>query len=103
MNFMNFYKNNQNADILKIIKIQKISTVDFQQIDQKVPFKSSSSLKHVIEFYSYLFKDLKDLSPMLDLFKFCPGHCCFICYAWRICRPKDRSNHVLGTLFVIVG
>ena len=66
---MNFCKNDQNATILKIIEVSKIATADLY--DPK--FFSSHSLqrKSVIQLYTYLFKTLKDLNPML-------GGCSFL-------------------------
>ena len=56
---MNFRKNNQNAAILKIIKISKIATADLQQITQSY----FNSKKNLIQVYTHLFKDWKYLSP----------------------------------------
>ena len=65
---MNFYENNQNAAILKIIEISTKSPGQIYSKLPKVPFKSFDTQKNVTKkIYTHLFTDLKDLSPMLAL------------------------------------
>ena len=61
---MNFYKNNQNGAILKIMNILKNFYSRFKANYPKYHC-SHSILKNAIQFYSHLLKDLKDLSPIL--------------------------------------
>ena len=57
---MNYCKDNQNANILKLIRMSK--HCHGQQITQSF----FNSKKNVKQLYTCLFKDLKDLSPMLE-------------------------------------
>ena len=64
---MNFCKISQNAAILKIINISKNCHGRFTANYPKfLSFKHMNSKKNVIQFYTHLFKDLKDLSRMLS-------------------------------------
>ena len=60
---MNFYKNYYKCSHVRNMEISKIATADSQQIT----FKSFSSLKSLIQFYTHIFKDLKELSPFLSI------------------------------------
>ena len=59
-----FFKNNQNAAILKMNQDTKKFPGQIYTQLPKVPFMSFSSWTNVMEFYFPLFTDLKDLSPM---------------------------------------
>ena len=62
---MNFYKNNENSAILKIIRIPKIATADLHQITKR-SFEDIQFIEKCDTVYTHLFKDLKDLSPLLS-------------------------------------
>ena len=61
---MNFYKNNQNSAIVKLSRY-KNATTDPQQITQSST-QVIQSIGNGTQFYTHLFKDLKDLSPKLQ-------------------------------------
>ena len=58
---MDFYKNNQNDAILKIIKIKELPRQIYGKLP-KVSLKSFNSWKNLIQFHTHLFEDLKDLA-----------------------------------------
>ena len=61
---VNFYKNNKHAANLKKKDIEKIALQIYSKLP-KFPFNSFNSQKYFVQFCTHLFKDLKDLSPVL--------------------------------------